>query len=1324
MRKCIFSLVWGLSLLVWGNGNVYVSRFWHNHQPIYWPEWNGNGGETERVQYAWDSIVLKGGQTYNSGAAHPENDLVQIFSVADRVNAYQSGPRNSLAGLDSRAGFAMSYSGSLIDNVRNLGANNQLGYGGGWWNGNREASNWTTPAGSRRLDLLGFTYHHSLGAVLPKAVFRKELRIFKQAWWKAWDKNPNLSDHSKGFFPTEMAFSRHMVDVLVDEGFEWTIVASHHLSRTCPTYFNQFDLANNSYGIFSSPPNRSDLLGPSPTSGWWYSEPNPGNAAWNVSPYAYQLHRAQYINPETGAEKTLIMVPSDDVLSYRYGYSNEGIGKIQGFISPFATDPSRPVIVMPSSDGDNAWGGGSSSWFEATPQLFNDSANAGYQPTTPQDFVNAHGAAAPVAHVEDGAWIFPESDYGSPYFLKWVEPPVKTTTATNTVPGTLVDLETPGFALKFFSWAPIIAGANWCETAEQIWTGNGGTVEDWKVQSAYDWNGSYNNPNVVERAWHIYLAGLDSGFNYYGGLGNDDEVKSSLATRRAVEILQTYMDANIASDATGPTIFKPQRFPYNPGGYTFGWFNSIPGGDTRYLKKMPSEFYIWSHVYDVSDVASVVLKVRIDADGINPMDSVQNETYAGGSEVGSWISIPMTKRVLPNNSTDLNAAANNGQINYFSDALSPEIADYYFARITDSSVAGFRGKLLDYYIEAQDGRGNLRKSEIQQVFVEDDGESSAPQPAQVTWDPAQPTDCPGSMLDVQYVPNDGVLSNAVSVTISYSIDAWSNSVDQVMTESNGVFSASLPLVSGTRSLVFAFQDGMGTWDNNGGADWKVPVRACPIPSTAMIFPANPTGCVEVTLYYDPGTDLLAGRTNLIAHLGFNGFESVTPLAMTYTNGLWEVRFTPEPGVTEINTAFRDADTPTWDNNSGADWSWPVVGCVGPFDPDLCAITATPVVSSDPADGADQNNPGDNFDLDPTGGAAETYSQGGFGSFGRVYINVDDQALYIGAEGAHPDGSNNVMVVFLSLDTLSLDRVNLWDESGSPQALDLLHNVAFAHPVDLAILIGDEYGDGIYPNFNVGTGYDHGQGIYSLGASTFDPVAGAVLSQFDGSGTNATVSADDDGGDRQTDRWEARIPWTALNAAGVADLSDLRISGLILSDYADGVDRYLSGNFLGSQAQSVTEVDIYNNFGTAFVTLTPLSVCLPHLDGDADGMSNEYELRYFGSAGAGDINADDDLDGHTNGDELKLGTRPNDPASALIVYEVQNPSTTPDVWWQTVGGKTYRVDINDSPTLDPMQWVELGQSTETDVADGEPDTQHMADPTPIAGQRAYRVVLVE
>ncbi|MFM8684619.1 MAG: hypothetical protein ACKOEG_12745, partial [Chthoniobacterales bacterium] len=167
----------GFSSAAQANGNVYVSRFWHNHQPIYWPEWNGNGNQTNRVQYAWDSIVLKPGQNYGglSPAQHPENNLTEIFGINDRVNSYQSGPRNSLGGFNSAGGFAISYSGSLIDNVRQLGSVNQLGYGNGWNSGYREARGWKTPAGATRMDLVGFTYHHSLAPLLPKSVLRKEI---------------------------------------------------------------------------------------------------------------------------------------------------------------------------------------------------------------------------------------------------------------------------------------------------------------------------------------------------------------------------------------------------------------------------------------------------------------------------------------------------------------------------------------------------------------------------------------------------------------------------------------------------------------------------------------------------------------------------------------------------------------------------------------------------------------------------------------------------------------------------------------------------------------------------------------------------------------------------------------------------------------------------------------------------------------------------------------------------------------------------------------------------------------------------------------------
>jgi hypothetical protein len=192
---------------------------------------------------------------------------------------------------------------------------------------------------------------------------------------------------------------------------------------------------------------------------------------------------------------------------------------------------------------------------------------------------------------------------------------------------------------------------------------------------------------------------------------------------------------------------RPQApaLPYNPGGYTFGWFNRNPPTDNTYLKLLPSEFYVWTHAYDVSGINAVTLKVRIDADGVNSMATNQNETYAGGPEVGTWIDIPMTKRALPNTQVELNAAANNGQINYF--ITPPELADYYFAKVTDANLSGFRGKLVDYYIQATDSRGNVSKSDIQHVFVEDDGNDTpvvAPGPTPFAMDGV--ADFPGYQL--------------------------------------------------------------------------------------------------------------------------------------------------------------------------------------------------------------------------------------------------------------------------------------------------------------------------------------------------------------------------------------------------------------------------------------------------------------------------------------------------------------------------------------------------------------------------------------------------
>jgi hypothetical protein len=219
--------------------NVHVARHWHLHQPIYWPEWNSNGSQTQRYQYAWDSLQMKfaNGNRYDgSPVRHPQNNLVQgdpegsfdaVFSPDDRIKAYQAGPKESLGRIRDLpfAGYSMSYSGSLIENVNSFGRNNAYGYAANWNQNFIDIRNWRNQSGQRRHDLVGFTYHHSFGPLIPKSVLRKELQIFKEIYWKTWAGQPDKSDHSKGFWPSEAAFSRHMVDVLADEGYEWVIVA-------------------------------------------------------------------------------------------------------------------------------------------------------------------------------------------------------------------------------------------------------------------------------------------------------------------------------------------------------------------------------------------------------------------------------------------------------------------------------------------------------------------------------------------------------------------------------------------------------------------------------------------------------------------------------------------------------------------------------------------------------------------------------------------------------------------------------------------------------------------------------------------------------------------------------------------------------------------------------------------------------------------------------------------------------------------------------------------------------------------------------------------
>ena len=638
------------------NDKVHLAYHWHLHQPIYWPEKHPN---LERVQFAAESLDLKnsGGNRYpGSTYAHPRNNLAggdgefdEVFSKDDRKAAYQFGGKNSIGSIlhIADAGASVSYSGSLMENIRSFGKDNRLGYGGNWNQGYTEARrDWRTSGNNPRADMVGMTYHHAFSPLLPRSVLKKEIQIFKELWWKTWDGQSDKSDHSKGFWPVECAFSRHMIPILVEEGYEWSIVANSHLARTCANYL---DVAQRGTGGWNDdPPNRADMIGPNVPASQWYSSSRDARGGTFPAPFAYQAHKAKYVDPETGAESKITIVPMCDYLSYENGFGSMGTGVIDAEISPFTTDGNRPSIVLMAHDGDNAWGGGASYYFESVPNLFNEAVGKGYQPITIQEFLDDHPVPDhAVVHVEDGAWVNAASDWGHPQFINWLWPPARPPSDPDydyDDPRTWFDIEN-GWAEDWRNWAVVIAGANYCETAEQIADANGRPVQAWKIQEPEQPGGASNNPTQAEQAWHYLLGGLDSGFMYYG-TSLDDEVKQALAANRAVMHAQNAIGNNPGNvtDQTPPSVFKPQRFPWNPGGAGWGPLVGyrpigLDGNDPHF-----SDFYIWTLVHDLSGVQNVTLYVRPDNDGFNPVDNNDNETFAGGPSVGSWVAMPMTGR--------------------------------------------------------------------------------------------------------------------------------------------------------------------------------------------------------------------------------------------------------------------------------------------------------------------------------------------------------------------------------------------------------------------------------------------------------------------------------------------------------------------------------------------------------------------------------------------------------------------------------------------------------------------------------------------------------
>jgi len=717
---------------------------WHMHQPIYYP---------------YESIIAT------------QNNNRYTFNVIDvhnqRFGPYTTWPRDavqSAAGLP-HAGAQVSITGSLIENLNVLQA---AGINGGMWsnwkNGYNNGITLNTLLAKPRLDLVAFGYFHPLMPLLDTQDIRMQIRLHKHIYAQTWTNRPT---YSRGIFPPETAFAERIIPALVAEGIDWAIIDNIHFDRACVGYPH-----TNASNLFA--PNKADQLNPDPAAigGAWVQLNNLWAPSRVSAPFGYQPHRIQYVDPNTGAITSMIAVPAA-----RYEGNEDGRGGYGAFLydvvmdqyMAYNTDAAHPMFVVLHHDGDN-YGGGTDAYYHSNFQNMVNwvSNDPQYECTTVEDYLARFPvSASDTIHVEAGSWA--GADNGDPEFKKW-----------------LGDPNAGGWSPDQNSWAVLTAAKNRVFIAEAV------------APAANMGNVISGTGTNTEKSWHFLLAGEASDYWYWDGSPEPWDSNVTRACNQAV----AFADLAIAgqTDTTPPTVFVPQRNPYNPGGMEWG-----PSAE-------PSDFQVWTFAYDVAGLASVTLKWRIDNDGENPLASIQNETYAGGSEVGSWTSVTMS--TVPDPALPANI-------------LVPTYrAPRYAAMIT-----GQQDKLIDYYVEAIDTLGNTAKTDIQHVWVGQSSPGGGGDVVTLTPNPAQA----GQNVLIQYNPTGRPLAGAATVKLHYGFNTWNPVIapDPSMTwiATSSRWEITVPVAANAAQLDMVFNDGGTTWDNNTGQDWHFPVQgAAPLPT--------------------------------------------------------------------------------------------------------------------------------------------------------------------------------------------------------------------------------------------------------------------------------------------------------------------------------------------------------------------------------------------------------------------------------------------------------------------------------------------------------------
>jgi chitodextrinase len=754
-----------------GSAGIPAAHVYHNHMPNFWPFYGVDVGNTYNataigspVRYLYDGQVINlktsppAGYSYYlpaalGGTIMPHDDLVSYYTPDAKTQAYQSWPQTVAGEMKSFSGGSgqvhVTMSAAVVNNVNSLVAlQNVPGYSNLNWGQSWQSAATTLPTtnGFRTLDTIHFTGHHSMGPLVGPDYFLKDL-IYQNVTLAQSYFLGNSFSPSNGFFPTELGFSERLIPTLAKLGVKWSVIGNNHFSRTLKDYpYATYDATGDT---IVSPPNRADLQNTSTTGSWVAA--NMAHEQQNIVnkyPFASTPHNVRYVDPATGAVSQIAGIPVTQNGSWLEGW--EGSTTVDEYL-PYTGLESRQFFVV-AHDGDNSGGraGSLDTWrsgYSAT------CAGNGFCLGIDEYLKRTPIPATDVQHVQDGSWVDTRDSSSDPTWYHWHLPFLiwkgqfagyNLATGSNLAPkknlaglqeGATVSLEY-GWHYLERNFALLQAAQNYAKTAEQIWldahptywsptttrdnqvTHAGNQLNPWlmsypvKGDAANDYAGG---ANPAELAWYFLLPAMDSGFGYYDE-NKDDSVKPTLAMNNSLYFSKQYVTPRLAQDKTGPSLWWPQRYPYNPGSVNA---SKAEGWTVQHYSK---DFAIYTYAYDVSGITNIQLKVRPHlVAGISASDDtykVYDPAAMVGkpglsitpANVGPWKSYSMQMR-------DLRPVMNGVPWNANTQATlqvlpAQEIGNLYYSYLSD-----YRNQLLDYYIEATDAKGNVTKSEIQQVYV-------------------------------------------------------------------------------------------------------------------------------------------------------------------------------------------------------------------------------------------------------------------------------------------------------------------------------------------------------------------------------------------------------------------------------------------------------------------------------------------------------------------------------------------------------------------------------------------------------------------------------